>query len=247
MRRFFPLVLLALAWAQVYHPTATLIYNDTEVVVEKTSPDELGLAWIEENDEGVLFIFYDPPPYRVRAAFGDAALAWAPLALVNQPDAGGGRVLLSGGRAYYDEVEDRVRYELVEDPEAVEVQKGRFLARGGQLGYDNERGLARLKGPVRFERKAEKPLTGQAGELLYVLDDDELWLLGGVELRQEDRTTRADRALVLEEQGIAYLFGNPVVSERPGERLSGKVLGYRLESGELWIVGGVEGRMEKGP
>ena len=241
MRRLL-FLLASLALAQVYHPTATLIHGDTEVVVEKTSPDELGLAWIEENDEGVLFIFYDPPPYRVRVRFGENAEAFAALALVDQPDEGGGAVVLAGGEARYLEAEDRVDYEIRAEPDAVEVKKGRFRAFGRRLDYDNEAGLARIQGPVRFVRGGDTPLEGEAETLLYKLEGDELWLLGGVRVVQGERTTTAARALVVEEEATAYLFGNPVESRAPGEALSGKQVRYDLNTGEIWVLEAIEGR-----
>ena len=242
MRRAPLFLLLVLAWAQVYHPTATLIHGETEVVVEKTSPDELGLAWIEENDEGVLFIFYDPPPYRVRVRFGENAEAFAALALVDQPDEGEGTVVLAGGEAKYLEAEDRVSYEIRAEPDAVEVKKGRFRAFGRRLDYANGPGLARIQGPVRFERSGETPLEGEAETLLYRVEDDELWLFGKVRVVQGERETRAERAWVREKEGVAYLYGQPVESTAPGETIRGEVVLYDLETGEIWVIGGIEGR-----
>ncbi len=244
MRALFPAVLLALALAQeVYHPTATLVRKGKEVVVEKTSPDEQGLAWIEEREKGVLFVFYDPPPYRVVVRFGKDARAFAALALVDQPDAGGGTVTLAAGQARFDEKADRADYRVEEKPEAVEIEKGKFRAFGARLDYRNEEGIARLKGPTRFERGGKKALKGQAGALLYLVDEDRVWLTGGVTLIQGDRTTRAERALVDERNQVAWLFGNPVRSEAKGERLAGKTVRYDLEAGAIWVLEAVAGEV----
>jgi len=242
-RAALPFFLLALA--QVYHPTATLIHGETEVVVEKTSPDEVGLAWIEEREGGVLFIFYDPPPYRVAVRFGEDARAFAELALVDQPDEGGGTVALGAGKARYLEGEDRVDYALEEAPGAVVIEKGRFRAEGRRLDYDNEAGLARVLGPVRFRREGENPLSGEAGVLFYRVEVGELWLLDGVRVVQEKRETEAERARIDEEAGLAYLEGDPVKSKAPGEEIAGRQVVYDLEGGALWVLDGIQGAFEE--
>ncbi len=242
MRALPLLLLLAGVLAQgVYHPTATLVRKGKEVVVEKTSPDEVGLAWIEEKEKGVLFIFYDPPPYRVVARFGKDARAYAPLALVDQPDAGGGRIELADGTARYDPKADRARYRVKENPEAVEIEKGRFRAYGARLEYRNQEGIAYLKGPTRFERSGEKALRGTAGALLYLVDEDRVWLTGGVTLTQGDRTTQAETALIDEAGGRAWLFGHPVKSVARGERVEGARISYDLETGAIWVIEGIRG------
>jgi len=247
MRPRLLLLLAALALAaESYRPTATLVYEGEEVVVVKTSPDELGLAWIEEREEGVLFVFFDPEPYRVQARLGKGAEASAHLALVDQPDEGAGEVLLSAGSARYLEDEDRVDYQLEDDPQGVEVRKGKLVARGRRLVYDNQTGQATLAGPVSFERGGESPLSGSAAGLVYRLKDRTLRLEGELVLRQDGRVTRASAGLVDEEAGYAYLVGDPVVSEKEGERIEGRRLRYHLESGEIWVVEGVRGRIDEG-
>ena len=243
MIRRVTLFLLGLGLAQVYHPTATLVHGQSEVVVEKTSPDERGLAWIEEREGGVLFVFYDPPPYRVTVRFGEDARAYAALALVDQPDQGGGTVALAEGEARYSEAEDRVLYELRSEPGAVAIEKGKLRAEGRRLDYDNETGVARVLGPVAFRREGPNPLKGRAQALLYRVEEGELWLLGGVAIEQGKRKTHADRALVDEARGLAFLEGTPVKSQAPGEELVGKRLVYDLESGELWVLEGVAGKL----
>ncbi len=236
------LLLFGLGLAQVYHPTATLVHGKTEVVVEKTSPDELGLAWIEEQEGGVRFVFYDPPPYRVTVRFGEDARAYAALAFVEQPDEGGGTVALAGGEARYQEAEDRLVYELRAEPGAVAIEKGKLKAEGRRLDYDNRAGLARLAGPVRFERPGENSLKGEAQTLLYRVEEGELWLVGEVAIEQGSRRTLARLARVDEEKGLAYLEGDPVRSTAPGEELAGRRLVYDLESGEIWVLEGIAGK-----
>ncbi len=241
MRRTAAYLVLAFAFSQVYHPTATLRRGAEEVVVEKTSPDDQGLAWIEERDGGVLFIFYDPPPYRVTARLGEGAVAFASLALVDQSDRGGGTVLLSAGEARYLEAEDRVHYEIQEAEEAVEVKRGELRVTGVRLDYDNESGLARLKGPVRFTRAGKNPLSGRANELYYRVETGSIWLIGNVQVEQGERRTEAELARFDEGEGTAYLEGEPVRSQAPGERVEGRRVFYDLDTGEIWVLEGVTG------
>lgn len=244
MRALFPAVLLALALAQeVYHPTATLVRKGKEVVVEKTSPDEQGLAWIEEREKGVLFVFYDPPPYAVRVRFGKDAEARGHLAVVEQPNEGKASIRLGNGEARYDPEADRAVYTVKAEKNAVEIKTGRFTAKGALLDYDNDRGLAALKGPVRFTREGKTPLTGAADRLVYAVDEARVWLTGHVVFQQDGRTTRAERALVDDKAGLAWLWGEPVVSEKDGERIQGRRLRYGLKSGAIWVLEGVAGAL----
>jgi len=109
-------------------------------------------------------------------------------------------VALAGGEAHYLAAEDRVLYELKAEPGAVHVEKGKLKATGRRLDYDNEAGLARVLGPVRFERSGENPLKGQAETLLYRVEAGELWLVGGVAIEQGSRRTQAQLARVDEEK-----------------------------------------------
>ena len=247
MRYLLPL-LLALAMAlglvqEAFHPTAVLTRKGKEVVVEKTSPDEVGLAWIEDQEEGLLFVFYDPPPYAVKVRFGEDAEARGHLAVVEQPDEGKDSIRLGDGEARYDPEADRVVFEVEAKQDAVEVKTGQFTARGALLEYDNDQGLATLKGPVRFTREGKTPLTGEADRLVYAVDEARVWLLGQVVFRQGERTTRAETALIDDKAGLAWLWGKPVVSEKGDERIQGRRVRYGLKSGAIWVLEGVAGAL----
>ena len=245
MRYLLPLLLaLAVVLAEdAFHPTAVLTRKGKEVVVEKTSPDEVGLAWIEDREERLLFVFYDPPPYAVEVRFGKDAEAQGHLAVVEQPNKGKERIRLGDGEARYDPEADRAVYEVKAKPDAVEVKTGKFTAKGALLDYDNDRGLAALKGPVRFSRAGKTPLAGEADRLVYAGDEARVWLMGHVVFRQEERTTRAETALVDDKAGLAWLWGAPVVSEKGDERIQGRRLRYGLKSGEIWVLEGVAGAL----
>ncbi len=133
MRYLLLLLALAISFGLVqeaFHPTAVLTRKGKEVVVEKTSPDEVGLAWIEDREEGLLFVFYDPPPYTVKVRFGEDAEARGHLAVVEQPNEGKDSIRLGDGEARYDPEADRVVFEVEAKQDAVEVKTGQFTARG---------------------------------------------------------------------------------------------------------------------
>lgn len=246
MRYLLLLLALAISFGLVqeaFHPTAVLTRKGKEVVVEKTSPDEVGLAWIEDREEGLLFVFYDPPPYTVKVRFGEDAEARGHLAVVEQPNEGKDSIRLGDGEARYDPEADRVVFEVEAKQDAVEVKTGQFTARGALLEYDNDRGLAALKGPVRFTREGKTPLTGEADRLVYAVDEARVWLLGQVVFRQGERTTRAETALIDDKAGYALLWGKPVVSEKANERIQGRRLRYGLKSGTIWVLEGVAGAL----
>ncbi len=248
MRRW-PWLFMALIvlWATAqadFRPTATLTYRGKRITVVKTSPDDLGLAWIEDSDQGVRFIFYDPSPYRVELTLGEDTRAFGHLALVEQPDRGPSRIVLTDGEAAYDPERDAVRYQTQPADGAVAVVEGKVTVWGRELSYDNDRGLALLKGPLRFVREGETKLEGRAGRLVYRLDDGELWLLDRVVLRQGPRETEADQALVLEDQGLAYLYGDPVVSRDKDQKIQGRRVRYDLKTGDLWVLGQIAGEIQ---
>lgn len=101
-----------------------------------------------------------------------------------------------------------------------------------------------LKGPLRFVREGETKLEGRAGRLVYRLEDGELWLLDRVVLRQGPRETEADQALVLEDQGLAYLYGDPVVSRDKDQKIQGRRVRYDLKTGDLWVLGQIAGEIQ---
>ncbi|WP_038057535.1 hypothetical protein [Thermus amyloliquefaciens] len=179
-------------------------------------------------------VLYDPKGVEVR--LGEEVEAQGPLAVVER-----GRVeelFLSGGEARY--LEEEGRLELRPAPGKVAVVQGRVRVEGQGLRYLNDTGEAFLEGPLRLQREGEKPLSGKAGALRYLLDEDRLWLLGGVEFTQGGRTTKAERALLREKEGYAYLFGGVESRDEKGQ-VRGERVRYALRTGEVVVLGGVAG------
>lgn len=193
------------------------------------------------------FLIYDPAPYRTRVRFGKDTEAYGHIAQVERVKGVRERVVLGDGEVTYLADADRFEVNFSDGDQAVEVVQGKSRAWGRRLEYDNASGKARVAGPIRLERAGEKPLSGSSQSLIYDLDEDTLTLQGEVVLVQEGRTTRANAAYVVESEGYAYLYGDPVVSKGPDGEVRGRVVRYRLDSGELLLLEGIEAVFDDAP
>jgi lipopolysaccharide export system protein LptA len=124
------------------------------------------------------------------------------------------------------------------------VAQGAVRVKGSRLRYHNDTGEALLEGPLEVERQGEKPLTGKAGSLRYLLDEDRLWLLGGVTFAQGGRTTRAEKALLQEKEGYAYLYGGVESRDEKGF-VRGERVRYALRTGEVVVLSRVAGEFRE--
>lgn len=185
-----------------------------------------------EGGERYLRLVLFDPKEGVLVQFGERVWAKAPLAVVER----GGReeLWLSGGEARYEEW-----LEVRPEPAEVVLRDGESQAVGQRLWYENDRGIARLEGPVRFSRPGERLLEGEAEGLEYHLDEEALWLKRVV-FRQGKRTTRAERALVKEVEGLAYLYGG-VESQDERGFVRGERVRYTLRTGDVVVLGQVRG------
>lgn len=193
------------------------------------------------------FLIYDPKPYRTEVHFGKNAAAYGHVAQVERVKGLRERVVLGDGKVTYQEQLDRYEVRFTDSDKAVEVVQGKSKAWGRRLDYDNETGEARVSGPIQLERSGEEPLSGTAETLVYNLDEDTLTLAGKVVLTQGERTTLADSAYVVESDGYAYLYGDPVVSRGADGEVRGKTVRYQLDTGELLVLEGVEAVFQDAP
>ncbi|MFC0594972.1 hypothetical protein ACFFFP_02090 [Thermus composti] len=192
----------------------------------------------EKGERYLRLVLFDPKGVEVR--LGEEVEARGPLALVER----GGReeLFLSGGEARYLEEEGRLEVQPL--PGRVVLTQGATRVEGVRLRYQNDTGEAFLEGPLALSREGEKPLKGKAQALRYLLDEDALWLLGDVEFVQGGRTTRAERALLREKEGYAYLFGGVESRDEKGF-VRGERVRYALESGAVVVLGRVAGEFRE--
>ncbi len=179
-------------------------------------------------------VLHDPKGVEVR--LGEEVEAKGSLGVVER--GGKEELFLSGGEARFLEEEGR----LLLDPRPGEVWviQGAVRAKGSRLRYRNDTGEALLAGPLEVQREGEKPLKGRAGSLRYLLDEDRLWLLDGVEFAQGGRTTKAERALLREKEGYAYLYGGVESRDERGF-VRGERVRYALRTGEVLVLSRVQG------
>jgi len=187
----------------------------------------------KEGERYLRLVLFDPKGVEVR--LGEEVEARGPLGVVER---GGEQLFLSGGEARY--LEEEGRLQLDPRPGEVWVVQGAVRVKGRHLRYRNETGEALLEGPLEVQREGEKPLKGRAGSLRYLLDEDRLWLLGGVEFTQGGRTTKAERALLREKEGYAYLFGGVESRDERGF-VRGERVRYALRTGEVLVLSRVQG------
>lgn len=204
--------------------------------------DKAPEAKADEEKSYARIVLSDQPPNRVSVKFGEDAIAYGPLALVEK----GVQefVRLSDGSASVDENTLALSLSSRSTPGSVEVDQGKSKAFGSVLEYDNESGQASPAGPIRLERQGEKPLTGESKTLTYNVDDETLLLQGDLKLVQGDRTTTAQSAIVREKEGLAFLFGNPVKSVSKDGTVQGKKVRYTLERGDIVVLEGVSGEFQ---
>ncbi|GHF95487.1 hypothetical protein GCM10017783_04240 [Deinococcus piscis] len=210
---------------------------------EDEDPNGPSLAVFSESGAGGVEISIDKNLIRV------------PLALVTQqrrPDgtAGDGQIEAGGGSAHLlDEVPsgatDRlsgcgVVAESRDVPGAVQVTQGQTRLTGQSLKYGESDGVARITGPITFERDVQGgesgDLSGTAGSIEVDVDRERTVLVGDVVLNSSGgRVSRAARVEYDDTANLARLIGTPeqpAVTTRGDERLQAAEILYDLERDE---------------
>lgn len=191
----------------------------------------------------------------------DKNLIQAPLAVVTQQavpeekdgEAGGsdGKVEASSGTArFLDEVPegqtDRlsrcgVAVERQPRPGTVQVTQGKTRLTGQTLNYDGADGIARIAGPIAFQRSDQaEPLSGESRNIEINVDTEATLLVGDVVLRSKGgRVSKAGRVEYDDQANTARLYATP---EQPAEsvrggdvlRITDGVIVYNLEKNEVY-------------
>ncbi len=193
----------------------------------------------------------------------DKNLIRAPLAVITKEDGaegdkgGDGHIEVSAGSAkYLDNVPegktDRLSLCAVEAtpapaPDTVFVTQGRTHLKGKSLVYDESDGIARIEGPITFERDPapDKPesekLTGSSDTIEVNIDSETTTLVGNVTLKSGTRISTAERVEYDDKSNVAVLRGT---SEHPAESVDGKsstvrglTIRYNLDTGRVSAQG----------
>lgn len=203
----------------------------------------------------------------------DKNLIRAPLAVVTKKagsdkdggedkEGGDGHIEVSAGSAkYLDNVPegktDRLSLCAVEAspkpaPDTVFVTQGRTHLRGQSLIYDESDGIARIAGPISFERDpaAGKPdsdkLTGSSDSIEVNIDQETTTLVGNVVLKNGGRTSKAARVEYDDKANVAILRGStdaPAESVDDTGTVRALTIRYNLDTGRV-TAQGVTGQFE---
>lgn len=192
----------------------------------------------------------------------------APLALVTQQENGDGHIEVSDGTArFLDEPPpgktDRLSRCAVEalpvvKPGTVRVTQGATRLNGSKLIYDEKDGIARIEGPIAFERPGQAaepgrpertPLTGSSARIDVDVDAETTTLIGGVTLKSGQRTSSAERVVYDDASSIAILYGTadkPASSTLNGDVFRAQAIRYNLDTGDIDSRGPVTGTFQDG-
>lgn len=212
----------------------------------KTGSDEVGIAVTcgpQEDDPAdapTVVVYSDTSAGGVQVTV-DKNVIRAPLAVITKQgrkegeDGSDGHIEMSAGTARFLDTApegktDRLSRCAVEAtpataPNTVFVTQGKTSLRGQKLIYDEKDGIARIDGPITFERPAPqgKPetdhLNGTSLRIEVNVDNETTTLAGEVVLTNGDRTSKAERVDYDDAKNVAILRGSP---GKPAQSVKGK-------------------------
>ena len=237
-------------------------------VVRTGTSDETGIFVacqpLDDDPPGTptVSVFSESGPGGVRVSI-DKNIIVAPLAVVTQKESGDGHIEVSAGTArFLDAVPsdpagqprtDRLsRCEVEASPQtlpgSVNVTQGKTQLRGTQLSYDDSDGVARIDGPISFTRQnAASTLTGSSQKIEVNVDDKTTTLVGGVTLKDGERTSSAERVEYDDASNVAILRGSdtaPATSVTADQRVTARVIRYNLDTGSVVALGPIGGEFQ---
>lgn len=195
----------------------------------------------------------------------DKNLIRSPLAVVTQQEGGDGHIEVSAGTAQFldnppEGKTDRLSRCAVEAdpkpaPDTVFVTQGRTSLKGQTLVYDESDGVARIAGPITFERAPEtgKPetdrLTGNSERIEVDVDKETTTLVGKVTLKNGTRTSSAERVDYDDAANVAVLRGTsgaPAQSVNGQEIICAMIIRYNLDLNTVTAVDNISGQFPDG-
>ena len=104
-----------------------------------------------------------------------------------------------------------VEVKPVPAPDTVLVTQGKTELKGQKLSYDETDGIARIDGPITFERASDKePLSGSSERIDVNVDEESTTLIGNVILTSKGgRVSKAPRVEYDDTTNTARLYGTP--------------------------------------
>lgn len=207
--------------------------KERRILVMRTgTKDETGVYTIcgarDDDPEGTpnLGVFSEQEAGGIRITI-DKNVIRVPLAQVtqrppkNDEEGSDGRIEASAGTAKLLEAapegaRDRLSLCGVEvkpqpAPNTVFVTQGKTQLKGQKLVYDEDDGIARIDGPITFERVNDKePLSGSSERIDVNVDEESTTLIGNVILTSKGgRVSKAPRVEYDDTTNTARLYGTP--------------------------------------
>ncbi|TSA86383.1 OstA family protein [Deinococcus detaillensis] len=244
------------------------------IVIVRTGNDAAGIAVTcapqddEPADAPIVVVYSDSSVGGVQVTV-DKNLIRAPLAVITKQGqkegesskGGDGHIEMSAGTAQFlDEPPqgktDRLSRCAVQAdpkpaPDTVFVTQGRTSLKGQSLVYDESDGVARIDGPITFDRAPAtgKPeterLTGNSERIEVNVDKETTTLVGAVVLQNAGRVSKAERVDYDDAANVAILRGSP---EAPAESVNGQevicalVIRYNLDLNTVYAEGQIGGQ-----
>ncbi|WP_293911597.1 LptA/OstA family protein [Deinococcus sp.] len=236
----------------------------------KTGSDEAGIAvtCTPQDDEPAgspsVVVYSDSSVGGVQVTV-DKNVIRAPLAIITKQGqkedqkegegGGDGHIEVSAGTARFLDAApegktDRLSRCAVEatpttSPNTVFVTQGKTNLRGQKLIYDEKDGIARIDGPITFERPAPEGetdadrLSGTSQRIEVNVDNETTTLAGEVVLTSGERTSKAERVDYDDAKNVAILRGSP---GKPAQSVKGKdilcaaVIRYYLDTNNVDVI-----------
>lgn len=227
--------------------------KERKILVVKTgTSDETGTYAIcgprenDPEDTPNLVVFSESGPGGIHITI-DKNVIRVPLAIVTQKPAqddgkgSDGHVEASAGTAKLldnapEGATDRLLLCGVEAtpkpaPDTVLVTQGKTRLKGQKLVYDETDGVARIDGPITFDRASDTdPLSGTSDKIEVNVDDEKTTLVGNVVLKSKGgRISKAARVEYDDTKNEAKLYAT---AEAPAESTKGKEY-LRVTSGYI--------------
>lgn len=237
------------------------------IKIENTGRDEqtAALACTPQEDDPpttpTQVVYYTPASTGVVVTVDENVITGALAVITQQPDGQGGtksdgRVEMSAGSAkVLDEPPANAKTFLERcgvlltsevKPDTVRVTQGKTRLSGSKLVYDESDGIARVEGPITFERE---DLRGKSERIEVDVEKETTTLVGSVELRDGDRVSTAARVEYDDANSVAILRGTPdapAESTTPKETIRAQTIRYNLDTDEIVVQGKITGKFEDG-
>jgi len=197
-------------------------------ILKTTADDKVGLVVIcgvgDSEDSPTRLLFYVPSPTVVQVPIEKNVITSA-LSEVLKKSGGDGNIEMSAGRASIGENDACATTEPAPTPGTLKVVQGKTKLSGSKLQYSETDGLARIDGPIVFNRTDDKnPISGSSEEIVVDVDNSVTKLVGSVSITSGKRVSKALEMEYDDAKNLAVLYGT---CEKPATSAVGSEPGLK--------------------